>query len=48
MGAPVKILLHIVLAGAMVWWEAAGTDPIVCLAIYSLGLAVLGPPRKSV
>lgn len=41
----IRVLLHLGLGGGVVWWSSDGTDPLVCLAVYGLGLMLLDGPN---
>ena len=40
----IRVLLHLGVAGTVIWWADTGVDPLVCLAVYGLGLMLLDGP----
>lgn len=42
----IRVLLHLALGGGCVWWSSTGVDPLICLALYGLGLLLIRGPRR--
>ena len=42
----IRVVLHLALAGGVMWWAGEGTDPLICMAVYAFGMLVADGPKR--